>query len=47
MCLSTFRSPSDNVIRTEVARHVRSLRTDLPGYEQARGLLEDLSGIRI
>lgn len=43
-------SPSENTIRAQVAEHVeelvRSLRSDLPGYDQARGLLEDLSGIR-
>jgi hypothetical protein len=42
-------SPSENTIRAQVAEHVdelvRSLRADLPGYDQARGLLEDLSGI--
>ncbi|ARP86648.1 DUF2726 domain-containing protein [Bordetella genomosp. 9] len=43
-------SPSENTIRAQVAQHVdelvRSLRADLPGYEQARGLLEDLSCVR-
>jgi len=44
-------SASENTIRAQVAEHVeelvRSLRSDLPGYDQARGLLEDLSGIRL
>lgn len=43
-------SPSENTVRVQVAEHVdelvRGLRADLPGYEQARGLLEDLSGVR-
>ena len=40
-------SPSENTVRAQVAEHVeelvRSLRVDLPGYDQARRLLEDLS----
>ncbi|CAJ3552734.1 DUF2726 domain-containing protein [Burkholderia pseudomallei] len=50
MRLRPVGSPSENTIRAQVAEHVdelvRSLRTDLPGYDQARGLLEDLSGVR-
>lgn len=50
MRLRPVGSPSENTIRAQVAEHVdelvRSLRADLPGYEQARGLLEDLSGIK-
>lgn len=41
--------PSPEVIRGEVAGHfselVNLLRPDLPGFEQARALLEDLSGV--
>ena len=47
MRLRPVGSPSENTIRAQVAEHVdelvRSLRTDLPGYEQARVLLQDLS----
>lgn len=47
MRLRPVGSPSENTIRGQVAEHldelVRTLRTDLPGYDQARGLLEDLS----
>ncbi|WP_085315017.1 DUF2726 domain-containing protein [Derxia lacustris] len=43
-------SPSENTIRAQVAEHVdelvRSLREDMPGYDQARGLLEDLASVR-
>ncbi|MBS1154444.1 MAG: hypothetical protein H6R07_368 [Proteobacteria bacterium] len=50
MRLRPVGSPSANTIRAQVAEHVdelvRSLRADLPGYDQARGLLEDLSGVR-
>jgi hypothetical protein len=50
MRLRPVGSPSENTIRAQVAKHVdelvRSLRADLPGYDQARGLLEDLSGVR-
>jgi hypothetical protein len=50
MRLRPVGSPSENTIRAQVAEHVdelvRSLRADLPGYDQARGLLEDLSGVR-
>ena len=50
MRLRPVGSPSENTVRGQVAEHVdslvRSLRADLPGYDQARGLLEDLSGIR-
>lgn len=50
MRLRPVGSPSENTIRAQVAEHVddlvRSLRSDLPGYDQARGLLEDLSGIQ-
>ncbi|MGM9481837.1 DUF2726 domain-containing protein [Roseateles sp. NT4] len=49
MRLRPVGSPSENTIRAQVAEHVdelvRSLRSDLPGYDQARGLLEDLSGV--
>lgn len=48
MRLRPVGTPSENVIRGQVAEHlddlVRTLRIDLPGYEQARRLLEDLSG---
>lgn len=48
MRLQPVGNPSENVIRGQVAQHldelVRALRLDMPGYEQARGLLEDLSG---
>ncbi len=44
-------SPSEAVIRDQVTQHVdelvRSLRGDMPGYEQARKLIEDLSAMRI
>jgi hypothetical protein len=47
MRLRPVGSPSEDVIRGQVAEHldelVRSLRTDIPGYDQARKLLEDLS----
>lgn len=50
MRLRPVGSPSENTVRAQVAEHVnelvRSLREDLPGYDQARGLLEDLSGVR-
>ncbi|MDQ3060068.1 MAG: DUF2726 domain-containing protein [Pseudomonadota bacterium] len=43
-------SPSENTIRAEVAEHlnelVRSMRPELPGFEQARTLLQDLSGLK-
>jgi hypothetical protein len=49
MRLRPVGTPSENVIRGQVAEHldelVRSLRIDLPGYEQAKGLLEDLSSV--
>lgn len=49
MRLRPVGTPSENVIRGQVAEHlddlVRTLRIDLPGYEQARGLLQDLSGV--
>jgi hypothetical protein len=42
-------SPSETVIRGQVAEHlgelVDTLREDIPGYDQARRLLEDLSGL--
>ena len=50
MRLRPVGSPSENTVRVQVAEHVdelvRSLRADLPGYDQTRGLLEDLSGIQ-
>jgi len=50
MRLRPVGSPSENTIRAQVAEHVdelvRSLRVDLPGYDQARGLLQDLAGVR-
>lgn len=50
MRLRPVGSPSENTIRAQVAEHVdelvRTLRADLPGFEQARGLLEDLSGLK-
>jgi hypothetical protein len=49
MRLRPVGTPSENVIRGQVAEHldglIRSLRTDLPGYDQARVLLEDLSDV--
>lgn len=43
-------SPSAGVIRGQVAEHldelVRAIRPDLPGYAQARLLVEDLSGVK-
>jgi hypothetical protein len=49
MRLRPVGSPSENTIRAQVAEHVdelvRSLRADLPGYDQTRGLLEGLSGV--
>nr|WP_315475946.1 DUF2726 domain-containing protein [uncultured Undibacterium sp.] len=51
MRLQPVGSPSENVIRGQVAEHlddlIRSLREDLPGYDQTRVLLQDLSGVRI
>jgi hypothetical protein len=48
MRLRPVSSPSENTVRVQVAEHidelVRNLRDDLPGYDQARGFLEDLSG---
>jgi len=42
-------SPSATVIRGQVAEHldelVRAIRPDMPGYDQARLLVEDLSGV--
>ena len=42
-------SPSEAVIRGQVTEHlgelVDTLRADIPGYDQARKLLEDLSGL--
>lgn len=42
-------SPSENVIRGQVAEHlqelVRVMRPDLPGYEQTKELLTDLSRV--
>lgn len=50
MRLRPVGSPSESTIRAQVAEHVdelvRSLRADVPGYDQARGLLEGLSGAR-
>lgn len=50
MRLRPVGSPSENTVRAQVAEHVdelvRSLRADLPGYDQARGLIEDLSGVK-
>ena len=47
MRLRPVGSPSEDTVRAQVSEHVaelvRSLRTDLPGYGQARDLLEDLS----
>jgi DNA-binding Lrp family transcriptional regulator len=48
MRLRPVGSPTEETVRGQVAEHlddlVRTLRVDLPGYEQARGLLQDLSG---
>lgn len=50
MRLRPVGNPSENTVRAQVAEHVdelvRSLRADLPGYDQARGLIEDLSGVK-
>ncbi|KQP11903.1 hypothetical protein ASF43_23410 [Pseudorhodoferax sp. Leaf267] len=47
MRLRPVGSPSESTVRAQVAEHVdelvRSLRADLPGYDQARRLLENLS----
>jgi len=47
MRLRPVGSPSENTVRAQVAEHldglVRSLRADLPGFEQARDLLETLA----
>jgi hypothetical protein len=47
MRLRPVGSPSEYTVRAQVAEHmdelVRSLRADLPGYDQAKRLLEDLS----
>jgi hypothetical protein len=47
MRLRPVGRPSEATIRVEVAAHVdelvRSLRTDLPGFEQARALLQDIA----
>jgi len=49
MRLQPVGTPSEGTIRAQVAEHlddlVRALRTDLPGYDQARGLLNDLSTV--
>lgn len=51
MRLRPVGTPSENVIRGQVAEHlddlIRTLRVDLPGYDQARILLEDLSGASV
>ena len=48
MRLRPLGNPSEDTIRSQVAEHldelVRALRSDLPGYDQARVLLQDLSG---
>lgn len=48
MRLRPVGSPTEETVRSQVAEHlddlVRTLRVDLPGYAQARGLLQDLSG---
>ena len=48
MRLRPVGSPSENTVRAEVAEHldqlVRTLRVDLPGFEQAKVLLQDLAG---
>ncbi len=45
--LQPVGNPSESVIRGQVAEHlddlVRTLREDMPGYDQARALLTDLS----
>jgi hypothetical protein len=50
MRLRPVGKPSENTIRVQVAEHldvlVRTLRSDFPGYAQARVLLEDLSGAK-
>lgn len=48
MRLRAMGSPSEDMVRSQVAEHVndlvRELRADLPGYEQAKKLIQDLSG---
>lgn len=50
MRLRPVGKPSANTIRVQVAEHldvlVRTLRSDFPGYAQARVLLEDLSSAK-
>lgn len=47
MRLQPVGNPSEATVRAQVSQHldelVRTLRTDLPGYEQARRLLSDLA----
>lgn len=49
MRLQPVGTPSEGTIRAQVAEHlddlVRALRADLPGYDQARVLLNDLSSV--
>ncbi|TXI86643.1 MAG: DUF2726 domain-containing protein [Cupriavidus sp.] len=49
MRLRPLGSPSQDVIRGQVAEHLHeligTLRSDIPGYEQARKLLDELSGV--
>lgn len=50
MRLRPVGSPSESAVRAQVAEHldtmVRTLRSDLPGFEQTKSLLEDLSGTK-
>jgi hypothetical protein len=51
MRLQSVGRPSESVIRGQVAAQldtlVRTLRTGMPGHEQARTLLEDLAGMKV
>jgi hypothetical protein len=51
MRLRPVGSPSQATIRGQVAEHldelVRTLRSDLPGFDQAKQLIEDLSGTQL
>jgi len=51
MRLQPVGSPSEATIRGQVAEHldelVRSVRHDMPGHEQAKALLEDLTGLKV
>lgn len=50
MRLRPVGSPSENIIRARVAEHVdelvRSLRADLPGYDQIARLVESANKVQ-